>query len=253
MHWQLGGLPVQVSSGSAQRVPAVQVPPQPSDGVLPQARVAGAVQVGAQQPAPVQRWPAAHMVPLGHAGQPAGSLGSKPHESALASSHRGQHAPPMQLEPEAHCVPVAQVRQTSPRPLSWSGMGTPQATELGLGQLGQQEPSVQLSPAGHCVPTPQSRQSVPPLKTSGTSCPQATVLRPAQPPQQTRLAWPEVPGGLRQLWPEGQLRPHPLQLRQALSGISVPQATLLRPGQFWQHTPAEPPVQLWPPLHPLVP
>jgi hypothetical protein len=95
-------------------VPGVQLPPQPSLGASPHARVDGGVHVGAQQVVPRQRSPAGHIVPFGHIGQPAGSLGSVPHASVAAEGHAGQHEPAVQLLPLAHIVPVPHVRQTAP-------------------------------------------------------------------------------------------------------------------------------------------
>jgi hypothetical protein len=114
VHAQWSGEPLQVSPVPVHAVPGVHVPPHPSLGALPHGRVDGGVQVGAQQPVPVQRWPAGHIVPFGHAAQPAGSVGLKLHMSELAAAHAGQHEPPVQLDPLAHIVPVPHVRQTAP-------------------------------------------------------------------------------------------------------------------------------------------
>jgi hypothetical protein len=52
---QCNGDPLHVSPVPVHCVPGVQVPPQPSLGALPHARVEGGVHVGVQQPVPVQR------------------------------------------------------------------------------------------------------------------------------------------------------------------------------------------------------
>lgn len=97
-------------------VPGVQVPPQPSLGASPHARVEGGVQLGAQHAPLRQRSPLGHIVPFGHIGQPAGSVGSVPHASELADGHAGQHEPPVQVLPLVHIVPAPHVRQTAPVP-----------------------------------------------------------------------------------------------------------------------------------------
>lgn len=108
--------PTHESPGRVHIVPGVQVPPQPSGGASPHRRDEGGVHVGAQQPVPVQRSPAAQRVPFGHIGQPGGSAGSKPHASVEAAAQGGQHEPAVQLVPDAHIVPSPQVRQTRPIP-----------------------------------------------------------------------------------------------------------------------------------------
>ena len=112
MHAQWSGEPLQLSPVPVHIVPGVQVPPQPSLGVLPHARVEGGVHVGVQQVVPVQRSPVGHIVPFGHIGQPAGSVGLVPHASVLPAAHVGQHELPMHVAPPLHIVPLPHVRQT---------------------------------------------------------------------------------------------------------------------------------------------
>lgn len=95
-------------------VPAVHVPPHPSRGASPQARVEGGAHAGAQQAGPVQRAPLGHIVPLGHIGQPAGSLGSVPQASVLGAAHVGQHMPLVHVLPGLHICPAPHVRHTAP-------------------------------------------------------------------------------------------------------------------------------------------
>lgn len=116
MHWHESGEPVQVWPVPVHIVPGVQVPPQPSLGASPHARVDGGVQLGAQHEPLRQRSPLGHIVPFGHIGQPAGSLGSVPQASELAAGHAGQQEPPVHVLPLAHIVPAPQVRQTAPVP-----------------------------------------------------------------------------------------------------------------------------------------
>lgn len=114
VHAQCSGEPLQVWPVPVHIVPGVHVPPHPSLGASPHGRVDGSVHVGAQHVVPRQRSPAGHMVPFGHIGQPAGSIGSVPHARVAADGHAGQHAPPVQLAPLAHIVPVPHVRHTAP-------------------------------------------------------------------------------------------------------------------------------------------
>jgi hypothetical protein len=123
-------------------VPGEQVPPQPSLGASPHARVEGAEHVGAQQPLARHDWPAGHIVPFGHAGQPAASIGLVLHASVLGFAHAVQHEPPIHVRPDAHIVPSPHVRQTAPAELRWSGISTPHITVFAAGQLGQHEPSI---------------------------------------------------------------------------------------------------------------
>lgn len=106
--------PTQTSLGDSQAVPAAQVPPQPSLGRSPQARVEGGLQVGAQQLPPVQRSPASQRVPEGHAGQPGASTGSTPHSSVLGEAQLPQQTPPVHVLPASHCVPALHRRQMAP-------------------------------------------------------------------------------------------------------------------------------------------
>ncbi len=162
VHWHESGEPEHVCPVPVHIVPGVQVPPHPSLGASPHGRVEGGVQLGAQHAVPRQRSPLGHIVPFGHIGHPAGSVGSVPHASVLAAGHAGQHEPPVQVLPLAHIVPAPQVRHTAPVPSRWSGMSTPHATLFALGHCGQHEPPMQLLPDGHIVPLPQSRQTTPP-------------------------------------------------------------------------------------------
>jgi hypothetical protein len=95
-------------------VPGVHVPPQPSLGALPHARVEGAVHVGVQHEPLLHRSPDGHIVPGAHAGQPAGTLGVVPHVRAEGFGHAGQQLVPMQLDPVVHIVPVPHMRHTRP-------------------------------------------------------------------------------------------------------------------------------------------
>jgi len=97
-------------------VPGEQVPPQPSLGRSPQARVEGALHVGAQHAPLRQRSPEGHIVPLGHIAHPAGSAGSVPHARLDADAQLGQQEPPVQLLPPEHMVPSLHVRHTAPLP-----------------------------------------------------------------------------------------------------------------------------------------
>lgn len=99
---QCRGEPPHVSPDTVHIVPGVQVPPQPSAGASPQARVEGGVHVGAQQVVPVQRSPLGHMVPFGHIGHVAGSIGFVPQASVVGSAHPGQQTPLEQVLPVAH-------------------------------------------------------------------------------------------------------------------------------------------------------
>ncbi len=114
VHAQWGGEPPHVSPMAAHCVPTLHVPPQPSLGALPQGRVDGGVQVGAQHVVPVQRSPLGHMVPFGHIGQPAGSVGLAPHASVLGEAHAGQHMPLLHVLPAPHAWPTPHVRHTAP-------------------------------------------------------------------------------------------------------------------------------------------
>jgi hypothetical protein len=114
VHAQRSGLPPQLSPSPVQSVPGVQVPPHPSLGASPQARVEGGVQLGAQHAPPRQRSPAGQRVPIGHIAQPAGSLGSTPQSSELAEPHAGQQVSPSHVVPLEQRVPAPQVRQTRP-------------------------------------------------------------------------------------------------------------------------------------------
>jgi hypothetical protein len=254
VHVQRSGSPVHVSPTPVQSVPGLHVPPQPSLGVLPHARVDGAVHVGAQHEPSRQRSPAGHDVPFGQAAQPGGSTGSSPHESVSAGAQPGQHTPAMHVDPAAHRVPVPQLRHTRPIASTASGMGMPQSTVLAVGQRGQHEPLKQSEPKGHAVPRPQSRQSLPSdVSTSGTSTPQATVLALGQLAQHVREPAPLVPGGLVHDVPEGQRDPKPVHVRHVGLGMAVPQSTAVAAAQFSQQMPVEPPVQLEPLVHPAVP
>lgn len=117
LHWQRSGVPTHISPGLVHIVPGEHVPPQPSLGVSPHGRVDGALHAGAQQPLARHTWPAGHIVPFGHAGQPAASIGSVLHGSELALAHAVQHEPAIHVRPAGHIVPSVHVRQTTPAEL----------------------------------------------------------------------------------------------------------------------------------------
>jgi hypothetical protein len=235
-------------------VPGLHVPPQPSLGVLPQARVEGGSHVGAQHEPPRQRSPLGHIVPFGHAAQPAGSLGSTPHASDVADIHVGQHEPAVHVDPLVHIVPGLHIRQTAPEASRRSGIAVPHATLLVDGHRGQHAPPMQSEPDAHIVPVPHVRHTVPSAAcTAGIGAPHATVDALAQLPQQTRSSADVVPGGLRQVVPAAQRAPKPVHVRHAGDGIGSPQSTALADGHVAQHMPVVPPVHALPVPQPEVP
>jgi len=114
VHAQRGGVPLHVSPIAVQIVPGEQVLPQPSLGASPHARIDAGVHVVAQHPIAAQRSPVGHIVPLGHIGQPALSLGLVPQASELAAGQLEQHVPPAQTLPLAHRLPPPHARHTAP-------------------------------------------------------------------------------------------------------------------------------------------
>jgi hypothetical protein len=198
------GVPEQVSPGLEQAVPGLQVPPHPSLGVLPQGRVGGAVQVGAQRVPARQVEPIGHVVPFRHAGQSRGSMGSTPHMRLLAGAQAGQHTPPMHVDPGAPPVPTSHLRQTAPAASRTSGIRAPHGNDVAGGHGWQHEPLRHSSPPGACRPcaTDHVWQTAPHgASTSGMGTPQGTPLRGGHDPQDSRAARPLVPRGLTQLVP----------------------------------------------------
>lgn len=97
MQTQVRGSPVHTSPARAHRVPGTHVPPQPSLGTSPQARVDAAVQLGRQQLPATQRSPRGHIAPSLHVRQirpsaaRTGGIGV-PHETLAVSGQNGQHS-----------------------------------------------------------------------------------------------------------------------------------------------------------------
>ncbi len=114
VHEHSRGEPRHVSPIPAHIEPGVQVPPQPSLGASPHARIDAGEHVVAQQPLAPQRSPAGHIVPLAHIGQPALCIGVVPQVSSPAAGQFGQQLPPAHVLPLAHWLPVPHVRQTVP-------------------------------------------------------------------------------------------------------------------------------------------
>ena len=123
-------------------------------------------------------------------------------------------------------------------------MLVPQGKSVAGGHAGQHAPPEHVLPTGHEVPVPQVRHTDPSAaRTSGSGTPQATVLAPAQSPQQVRSVGCVVPGGLTQV-PVAHIVPTPVHVRHTPPSVSrglgtgTPQSTDASAGHAGQHAPA---------------